>query len=229
MQGKFVFFLLIFCSYWGFTKAQSAIWTSIGVEKQVKKWSFGAETEYRTQSNTSEFQRFNVKVEASYKIVKPVNLGLGYEFIYFNDTEYDDYQPRQRYLAFLQAKQKFGDFTISLREQGQRTIKDESDRIKANGEYDTYKVNPEWYWRNKVKVAYNIPHFPVNPSVSIETYYQLNNPDGNKITGLRYMMAFDYKLTKHQNFELYGLLKKSINVSDPSTDRVLGISYLYSF
>jgi hypothetical protein len=32
---------------------------------------------------------------------------------------------------------------------------------------------------NRFKIGYDIPKFPVKPAFSFETFYQLNNPDGN--------------------------------------------------
>lgn len=84
-------------------------------------------------------------------------------------------------------------------------------------------------WRNKLKVKYDISHFPVTPSFSVETFFQLNNPDGNQFNKLRYTLSFGYKINKHNQVECYGLINNKINVSDPYKSYVLGIGYTYSF
>jgi hypothetical protein len=232
MKSKICVFLLFFLLLNELLTAQTkdfGVWTTAGAEKNLGKWSFGTETELRTKTSGDGINRWSLKLETAYKIAKPVKFGIGYQFIYFHDIEYSDYQPRQRYFLFLQAKQEFGDFTITLKEQSQRTIKDERDRIKENGEYDTYKINPEWCWRNRIKVAYNTPGFPINPSFSFETFYQLNNPDGNTFDNLRYTLSLEYKLKKHHIFELYGLINKEINVSNPAINYVAGLGYTYTF
>jgi hypothetical protein len=224
----FSYFLLLSSSLWAQTE-DFGVWTSVGAEKKLGKWNFGTNAELRTKNNSGQVDRLSFQLETAYNILKPLKAGVSYEFIYYNDSEYSDYQPRQRYSLFLQGDKKFGDFSISLRERTQRTVKDERDRITESGGYDSYKVNPEWYWRNRIKVEYNIPHFPVNPSLSFETFYQLNNPDGNTFDNLRYTVSFSYKLAKHHKVEVYGLVNKKINVTAPVTTYVGGFGYIFSF
>jgi long-subunit fatty acid transport protein len=205
------------------------IWVSAGVTKKLWKWNLDASGELRLKENTSQVDRMSLQFNASYHINKPLSAGIGYEFIYYHDSKYADYQPRQRYMLFIQGKQKFGHFSFSLREKIQRTIKDESDRLKENGDYDNYKINPEWVWRNRLALAYNIPRFPVNPAFSFESFYQLNNPDGNKFEKLRFTLALSFKPGKHHEFKVYGLIDQKINVDNPYKRFILGTGYTFSF
>jgi hypothetical protein len=205
------------------------VWSSIGAKKKLGKWKLGIYTELRTNDNTRQIHRLDYKLDVEYDVVKAVEIGVSYKFIYFNDVKYFDYQPRQRYTLHVQGEQKFGDFKVSLREKVQRTIKDESDRQKENGDYDNYKINPDWIWRNRLKIDYNIPHFRVNPSISFETFYLLNNPDGNTFNNLRYTLELNYKLSKHHAFEIYGLIEKEIHVDNPLTTYISGIGYVLTF
>jgi hypothetical protein len=205
------------------------LWTSFGAEKDLGKWNIGLHTEIRTKESSSQLNRLSYKLNADYNVLKPIKFGVAYKFIYFNDTEYSDFQPRQRYMAYLNGKQKFGRFKFSLREKVQRTIKDERDRIKESGNYDNYKINPEWIWRNRLKMHYNIPKCRINPAFSVETFYQLNNPDGNSLINVRYKLEFDYKLNKHNAFEIYGLLDNEMNVSNPNNMYVGGFKYVFTF
>jgi hypothetical protein len=232
MYRKLTIVLSIILTFLRITEAQTTqygVWTSIGVEKKLGKWEVAVEGQLRNHDFFQDLNRVSLKLEVTRNILKPLKIGASYEYMTFNDLEYSDLQPRQRYNVFIQGSQKFGRFNISLRERIQRTIKDESDRIKENGNYDTYKVNPEYIWRNRLKLAYNIPHFPVTPSLSVETFYQLNNPDGNTFNQLRYMLSFDYKVNKHHTFELYGLNDREINVNNPTRTSIAGIGYTYSF
>ena len=156
-------------------------------------------------------------------------MGAGYQYIYFHDFKYSNFQPRNRFYFFLQEKRKMGDFTFTLRERIQVTTKDESDRIKSNGKIDTYKINPDYSWRNRLKIDYNIPRCPVSPSLSVESFCQLNNPDGNKFDDMRYTLSFKYNLTKHNEIEIYGLVDKEMNVKNPEKKLVTGIGYVHSF
>ncbi len=213
-------------------KAQTSdfgIWTSLGIEKKLGKWDIAAEAELRTQDNAKQMNRWSLGIEPSLNITKWLKLGAAYEFIYFNDIKYTDYQPRHRGYVFAQGKYKWGRFSLSVRERFQVTKKDDSDRIKSSGNINTYRINPEWTWRNRFKIGYDIPKFPVKPAFSFETFYQLNNPDGNTFDKLRYTISLSYDITKHHQFEAFGLLDKDINVTNPVSYYVLGVGYNFSF
>ncbi|MCD7973758.1 MAG: DUF2490 domain-containing protein [Candidatus Azobacteroides sp.] len=206
------------------------IWTSIEVDKKLnKKWNLNGEFELRTRDNTSEVARWGAKVGADYSFIKGLKVGAAYQFLYFHDIKYWDFQPRHRFIGYVQGRQKVGRFTFSLRERFQVTHKDDSDRIKANGKKDTYKINPEWSWRNRIKASYDIPKCKLTPSFSFESFFQLNNPDGNEFDGLRYTLSLTYKLDKKHSFDLSGIYDKEINVKNPENRCVLGIGYAYSF
>jgi hypothetical protein len=203
-------------------------WTTISFEKNLKKWQLEAEGELRTFENAGRINRWSLKAESSYNLLKPIKTGLGYQFISFNDTLYRDFQPRHRIYYFIQGKLKVADFTFSVRERFQLTTKDESDRIKESGKIDTYKINPELVLRSQAKIAYDIPKFPVNPTFSFEAFYSLNDSNGNAFNELRYTISLNYKLNKHHEFELYALLDRDINVKDPVKIYIIGFQYLIS-
>jgi len=223
---------LILLSLYSSMMAQTenyGLWTSVGAQKKLKNWDLELNSELRTNLDSVQIHRWNIEFEVAYRVIKPIKIGVRYKYIYFHDLEYADFQPRMRYALFVQGKQNVGDFKFTLREQFQRTIKDESDRIKENGNYDNYKINPEWIWRNQLKVAFNIPRFPVTPSLLFESFYQLNNPDGNTVDNLRYILSFEYKFNKQNDFKFYGLIDKEINVDNPVTTYVCGFAYTHSF
>jgi hypothetical protein len=205
------------------------VWTAICVQKEIKKWSFEASGGLRTQNNVQQVNRWSLQLDAAYDIMKPLKIGASYEFQYCYDEKYTDFQPRNRFSAFLQGKQKLGNFTFSLRERVQATTKDDGDRVKSSGKIDTYKMNPAWVWRNKMKVVWNIPNFPVNPALSLETFYQLNNPDGNVFYKQRYTLSLEYKISKKHALEAYSLLDRELNISDPVRMFVVGMEYKITF
>lgn len=206
------------------------IWTTIEAEKSFgKKWNLIGEVEFRSKENLEEVSRWGVKIGGEYKIIKDLKAGAAYQLLYFYDSEYADFQPRHRLIGYLQGKQKWGRVTFTLRERFQGTFKDDSDRIKASGKTDTYKMDPEWTWRNRLKVAYDIPKCKFTPSVSLETFYQLNNPDGNELEALRYTLSVAYKLDKKSTFSLSGIYDHEMNVNDPVDRYVVELGYAYSF
>jgi hypothetical protein len=223
-----LFFQFIFSSLLAQTK-DFGMWTTFRVEKKIGKWDLGVNAELRTINKLSNINRLSYQLEVAYRIVKPFKIGVSYKYISFHDIEYSDFQPRQRYIIFAQGRLKYGNLIFTLSEQLQRTVKDESDRINEGGNYDNYKINPEWNWCNCFRVAYNIPHVPVTPSFSFESFYQLNNPDGKTFDKLRYKLSFKYKLSKHHALDLYGLSDNEINVENPVKTFVGGLRYTFSF
>ncbi|NDW19789.1 DUF2490 domain-containing protein [Dysgonomonas sp. 216] len=206
------------------------VWTNIEVEKKlIKGWAVNGELDFRTKENSSEVGRWGLKLGTDYSIIKGLKIGAAYQFIYFHDIKYWDFQPRHRFIGYLQGRQKLGNFVFSLRERFQFTEKDDSDRIKKNGKKDKYKINPEWSWRNRMKIAYDIPKCKFTPSFAFESFYQLNNSDGNEFDGLRYTLSLAYKLNKKQTFDLSGILDKEVNVKNAVDTYVISVGYSYSF
>ncbi len=206
------------------------IWTYIEVEKKInKKFSVNGELELRTKDNSEEIARWGLKLGGDYTVIKGLKVGAAYQYLHFHDTKYWNFQPRHRFIMYAQGRYKWNRFVFSLRERVQVTTKDENERIKSNGKKDRYKINPAWVWRNRVKVAYDIPKCKVTPSFSFESFYQLNNPDGNQFDGLRYTLSLNYKLNKKNSFELFGVHDRDVNVKNEEYRYVLGAGYTFSF
>lgn len=222
--------LLLAVSSMAQTSNDFGIWSSISASKDLtKKISLSGELENRTRDNSSQISRWDAQLGAEYKLFKPLTVGLAYQFQYFHDMKYYDFQPRNRFIGYLQGKYKWNNFQFSLRERVQVTTKDESDRIKSSGKIDTYKINPEWTWRNRAKVEYNIPSCRFTPSLSAETFFDLNNPDGNQFSGLRYTLSVDYKINKRNYLELSGIYDTDINTDDAESRSVVAIGYSFKF
>lgn len=210
-------------------------WTTISIEKKMsKKWDIDAETELRTIGGNDVYfvrliERWSLGVGTSYDINKFLKLGTGYDLMNKIDTKYSNYQFRHRFKVDATGRLKINDFTFTLRERVQTTIKDDSQRIRENGTIDTYNMNPEWSWRNRLQINYNIPNFKINPSASVETFYQLNNPDGNRFENIRYTLSLNYKYKKRNEFELSGVYNTELESEDAYGRYVLSFGYKYSF
>lgn len=222
-----IFGLLIAMS--GVLNAQNqyGTWTSAGLEKKAGNWNFGAETELRTIHYVRLINRWSLSMNAEYKIAKPLKVGIGYEFMNVLDEKYLNYQFRNRFNADISGKQKLGNFAFSLRERIQLTKKNDSKRIDEDGYNDTYKIDPAWVWRNKLNANYNIPKCRFTPGISVETYYSLNDPDGNKLDKLRYILYTDYKINKYNKIKIFGVLnsEKGTDEADYSGKYNLGLSF----
>ena len=210
-------------------KENYGTWTSIGLQKKMDKWNFEAETELRTICYVELINRWSLGLNADYDLLKNLKIGAGYQFLNVLDKKYSNYQFRNRFNMSATGKIKLNDFTFSLRQRVQVTQKDESNRIDDDGNIDYYKVNPEWSWRNRLETKYNIPHCKVTPGVSVESFYQLNNPDGNSFENLRYILSFDYKINKKNNIAFYSLVNSALESEDAYGKYILGAKYSYDF
>ncbi|MDD3077969.1 MAG: DUF2490 domain-containing protein [Paludibacter sp.] len=237
-----LFFVAILFLFPVFVTAQSesyGTWTSVSYEKDLKKLDIEAETELRTIYMVSLIDRWSLGISADYKLNKYLKVGAGYQFM--NSLEYktDDngllisnfyvknYFIRNRFNLSGTGKYKLDDFSFSLRERVQVTTKEERER--TDGTIDDYKVNPAWVWRNRFQLSYNIPHCKITPSASVESFYQLNNPDGNTFDNMRYILSFEYKINKHNYVELYGVVNSELDSDDASGKYILGASYKFSY
>lgn len=208
-------------------KAQSSgpnSWITLDVDKEIKNWDFAAELELRSNGFFERNQRLSLQFESTFKIVKGLEAGASYTVMSFYDQKYDDYQLRNRFAAVTQGKMKYKRFSVNLREKLELTTKDESDRKKGNENIDTYRINPELIWRNRLKVSYDIPDVPLSPSVSTETFYLINDPEGSLFEKIRYTFALDYKLNKHNKIEIFTLYNQEL-IDEEKDSYVIGIGY----
>lgn len=213
-----------------FVKAQEDdfnFWTVIDLNKEINKWEFNLELESRQSGFFDKALRYSIQPEISYRLMKPLKAGASYSLMSFYDIKYEDYQQRNRYSIFLEGRIKYQRFTFRLREKWELTTKDESDRIRLDGRVDTYKINPEQIWRNKLKITYDVPEIPLEPGFSIETFYQLNNPDVNQLEKIRYSLSLAYHLDKKNTIEFFS----HVNADQINSQNVfiLGVSYSHSF
>lgn len=242
MKKKFIILLLLtlpVAALWA--QGQYGSWTTISLEKELsKKWELAAEAEMRTIYYVRLMERASLGLSADYTILKGWKVGAGYQIMNKLDTKYLNYQLRNRFNISTSGRLKFNDLTISLRERIQLTTKDESKRIRDDQTIDTYKINPEWKWRNRLQLSYNIPNCKITPTFSVESNFQLNNPDGNHFDKMRYILSLGYKIKKVHLIEVFGILDDEFESADAgsiisnSDDEVygkynLGIGYKYSF
>lgn len=203
--------------------------SSASIRSQWKKWDLSAELETRQLFFYGNIRRSSLELEAAYAISPKIKAGFSYSLIDFFDEKYTDYQLRQRFSVFAGTKLNACDFTLSVREKIQFTHKDESGRIQSDGDIDSYSMNPEWTWRNKLKLEYNIPHFKLSPYLSFESFYQLNNPNGNTFSDLRYALGGSYKLNRHHKLDAGCILNLQQKSANPVTTWMPSIGYTFSF
>jgi hypothetical protein len=204
------------------------LWTSVGLSKHLKKIELATTAEMRSGFNNFKMSRLSIETEAAFKLNKYLKAGASYQLMDYYDQKYADYQLRNRFGLFVQGKLKTGNFILTLREMYQLTTKDATDRVKANGETDTYTINPETVWRNKLKIKYDIPSFRVTPYISAETWFQLSSGAAAEFTKMRFTAGLEYKINKRNHIDVFGLINHKTDLI-PVNSYVSGIGYVFDF
>ena len=221
------------------------IWTSIEVQKKIdKKWSVGLESEFRLQDNAKEFERWTAGVSGIYKPTKWLKLEAGYKFIhnyslaetkgkitkYLDEAEEhpknikirtsDSYwNSRHRVFFAATLHKKFGSFEVSLREQGQFNMRNETTTSRYGMKYmlnewdsevvdsrndpteiDTVKSKNSFDLRSRVQVEYDKKGLKWKPYASVEMY---NGGTNFGIDKMRYTVGIEYKINKKHSVEAY--------------------------
>jgi hypothetical protein len=190
-------------------------------KKLTKKIELQFEEEIRFNQNVQAFDRSLMTLGGSYSLNKTFKAGLFYTWIYANNQDDGYYESRHRFGGWIQAARKVNRFKITLREKFQNTYRDE--------DLGNYKYNPKMYLRSKLEVSYNIKKLPLNPYLSAEMHYQLNNPYGNDIDKWRYTAGIEYDINKKFAVDMFFRLDKEINVKTPVNTSVIGTMLKYRF
>ncbi len=205
------------------------IWTSVSLEKEItKKWSVNGEFEFRTHGINLLRDRFTAQLGTDYEIFNNLKLGASYSWMNVDDDykwsddsiRTDYFQNRHRFNLQGVWRYKLGNIAFQFRERAQVTFKDDSDRIKSNGKINENRINPEYIWRNRIKISYDKKKMPWTPYFSFESYYELNDPDpiryynsaatsyeerNSYFSKLKYTVGVEYKINKQHTVELYGM------------------------
>lgn len=133
-------------------ESEGGVWGDVSVSKDLgKRWSLGAEADIRTTHGVKDISRAGIGVDADYKPLKWLKVGVGYSYLAdqsqkalkshykestgaFNGFNEDLPYWRHKHRACLDvtAKRKFGRFTLSLRERYQYThfMATDAERVK---------------------------------------------------------------------------------------------------
>ena len=204
----------------GWVKAQEndfGTWVGVELEKRItKKLRFEFEEEVRIFQNFSEIDRFATSFGGAWTFNQNLRAGAGYTWIYKNRVNKEQWEHRHRYQIYLRGRVKADRFTFTLRERFQSTFRDES--------IEGYRYNPRNYLRSRVKADYNIKGSKISPYTAAEIYYQLNNPEGNEFDKVRYTVGAGWPLSGNLSMDTYLRLDRDMNVKNPVSLYLLGIS-----
>lgn len=225
MRILIVIFLSLSTTFLWAQNEEFGTWSSLSAEKSLGEIGLSAEAELRTIYGLQLINRASLGIGADYRINDYLKVAAGYNLMNTLDTKYKNYQFRHRFNIGAAGRIKVDRFTFSLRERVQLTSKDDSKRIRENGTIDTYRINPAWVWRNRLQVEYNIRKSKFTPSVSAESFFELNNPDGNSFYKMRYTLACDYRINKRNSVSAYSVLNTGFDDEDLYGKYIFGLNY----
>lgn len=221
------------------------LWMTAGVEKKLsKKWSVGAEFEYRLKDNIEEGKgwgapsRWNIAVGVEYKVLSGLKLDAGYKFMRdhslpeWNEEKQEETEAywgtKHRVYASFTASFKARNVKFSLRERWQYTYRREVPDVTYDWNKDRLepvKGKGKNVVRSRLQVSYDKKKAWYEPYASVEVYIA----DG--LDKMRYTAGCEFKLNKHNAVDVfyrYEDLYENDNYNNRDS-HILGVGYKFKF
>lgn len=196
------------------------IWYGIDAEhKLVKKLDLKLSSQIRTFNNASQIDQALIEGGLEYKINDYLSAAGSYRFT--GKLEDDSrYHIRHKWFAEMKGSLPLNDFTFSARlmlQIMQRTyIEEEDDEI------------PKYAGRMKLKAEYDIPKFPLNPFLSVESFTPLFEQSEVLIDKERFATGFAYKMNKKHGLEISYILER-YSLPETLFYHIVSLKYELSF
>jgi hypothetical protein len=216
----FLFFIITFQFHPGFAQNDDfQLWSGVGLDISItKKISFEIEEEIRLKDNAAEVDMYFTDAGISYNFWNNFKLAANYRYIRKYEPE-GFYSNMHKYYIDLEYENNIRRWEYSIRTRYQSRYKNINSSEQG--------FIPENHCRNKISFAYDIYRSPLKPEIGCEIYYQLNNPDGNKIDKLRVAPELNYSINRANRIKIYYMIEKEYSVKNPATNYILGIGYTY--
>jgi hypothetical protein len=194
----------------------AGLWTSFSIEtKVVKKLTAYMEQGFRFNENISELGTIYTEAGLDYKLSKHFEAVAYYRFIQKRQVE-DYYSYTNRFSVAVKYEKKLKPYQVRFRSSFQDEYSDIG-RAADGG-------IPIYYLRNKLSLSRDMDK-PYSPYVSVELFSPLNYPRTCAFDNIRIAAGVEYAITKHHKIDLYYMIQKEMNVSNPETDFIIGFGY----
>lgn len=164
----------------------------------------------------TEIDRISTSLGAAYAITDFLKAGTGYSWILDHKVKKDLYENRHRYYFYLRGRARIGKFKIDLREKFQSTYYDPA--------FDDERYSPANELKSRLQISRNFKDAGLEPYANVEMYYQLNDPEGNRIDQWRYTAGMEVDLTKSLILDPFIRIEKDVNISDTETFYIAGVT-----
>ncbi len=196
----------------------AGLWTSASFEVKVaKKLTACIAQELRFNENITELGTAFTEAGLGYKLNKHFQLAVNYRYIQKRRTD-NYYSFRHKFYVDVKYEKKIKPFQIQFRSR----LQDEYDDIGRASDGGI----PIYYSRNKLSISWNLNKL-FSPYISVELFSPLNYPRTKVFDNIRTMAGVDYEISKHQKIDLFYMIQKEVNVSNPGTDFIVGLGYAY--
>ncbi len=217
----FFYFLIFLCS--GISKAQqkdAVFWGGVNFEKKLsKRFSVSLFNQYALNQNLAELGYYFFDVGINFKYNDHVSLSGNYRLSEIRNLD-NFYNDRQVLYGDLSYSKGFGNFSFALRTRYQQSYYGLSFTESEN-----YKRNKN-FSRNKITIKYKLNRI-YSFYISGEQYYRWNNK--NRTEAWRSGIGVYYQFNLYNRIELYYLIQQQVNLKNPQTDYISGITYYYKF
>jgi len=214
------FFIIAICKSGYSQNHDFGIWYGVNSEFSInKKLELDLSAMVRTFENASKTEQLFLEAGASYKFSKHISAAGSYRLTNMLEDD-DQYHLRHKFMTDLKGTLPLNDFSFSARFRLQLQSRTYIEDIGDDASYFT--------GRFRVKCLYNIPKFPVNPYVCIETFSSLFE-ESEKIIGKdRFTAGFEYKIIKKHSIEAEYIFERDFipRVSDIS---IVALNYNVKF
>lgn len=185
---------------------------TIAVEEELRFKSYGGFHLDRWLNEMSLEAPLNIPM-----LGKRLHLGgqLGYQR-HFDDEQY--YDNRFRWGVNLSYYETFRRFKFTYRTRLLCTYRDE-----RTGDY---RVNPKWYWRNKLQASYQMPGSRFKYTLASELFWKLH-PEARYsfVDQLRTTLTVNYRLSRRQYLSAFFRMDNDLQVKEPMDTFFLGVGY----
>lgn len=212
--------MFVLISTAAFTLAQKkdfGMWYSITAEKEIlKDLDLEVDVNLRTYHDVKEIEEGFADFGLGYKFNKHLSAGISYRY---TQTREDDelYHPRHKWFADFRAKTALGDFDVSGRLRFQQ-------RYKTYFEDENDKESKE-HLRFRIKTAYDIPKFPLNPFVTAELFLPVFDDNVNRtVDKQRFTGGFKYNISKKHSVELEYMFQRDF-FPDWTDMNIISVNY----
>jgi Protein of unknown function (DUF2490) len=222
MIKSFSFFLLFFLIA-GSAYSQDSdfgLWYEASAEKSFsKKFDISGTFQARTFDNASTLDQAYMEFGASYNLNKYIGFAGSYRLGNYLDND-DLYHIRHKWFADIKGSLPVSNFVFSLRLRLQIMARTYIEDAKHDiDEYDG---------RLKLKGVYKIPHFPVNPYVSFETFSPIFRNEGRLIDKSRSTLGLEYKITKKHIIDIEYIYERD-DYPHLSIMNIISLNYTFKF